>query len=95
MIVAWDPVTLDCAGGPELAVTYHVLESAIRQVGQGVNADGSPAPIYATDPWVDVVDTTAAGAVVLLPDPAVGDCALVDVEATDAAGNSSLSCAGP
>ena len=93
MILSWDAVTLDCRGGVEAAIVYSVRRSQIRIVGYGVNLDGSPAPLYAVDPWINSLSTVDTQVTLPIADPPVGECVLLDIEATDAAGNvSSDSC---
>ena len=87
MILSWTAVTVDCRGGAETAIVYSVRKSQIRIVGYGVNLDGSPAPLYAVDPWIENLTTVNTQVAIPIADPPVGEAVLLDAEATDAAGN--------
>ena len=76
----WDPVLLDCAGNPESAVVYRLNEAEIVASGQ------PPA-------WREVLQTPETSTLYEPTVPALGNVTLIDIEATDAAGNRSEDCA--
>lgn len=89
LLLSWSAVTLDCAGRPELAVTY-VVPAAIGAMTFvawcPLDLDGNAQRCAV---WTDVSVQTA-GLSVTLPDPAVGEVLLwKDPVTEDAAGNRS------
>lgn len=89
----WDPALLDCAGNAESpGIIYRVKASRIVIAGWALDAEGQPVPLYAVTNWSEVDRTSEPASGYVLPDPPVGEISIVDVEATDAAGNMSEDC---
>ena len=90
--LSWDAATLDCVGGLESPVLYHVLTSEIVITGEVMGEDGTLYPLYARTSWAQVAATPDTFITLNVPTPPVGHITLIDIEATDEAGNSSLAC---
>lgn len=94
LILSWDPVALNCAGGPEMIDHYSVTSLAALIVGwTEPNADDpAPEPIYGFGPGPVVPDVPAGPAPsVVLPavSPPVGGVFYFTPIAIDRAGNRS------
>lgn len=93
MIWNWMPPIVDCAGMPEQsALVYRGMVSQLVIVGEIINLDGEPVPIYQHLEPVEAFRTPETIQEYELPTPAVGEVALLSIEATDEAGNGSEDC---
>lgn len=99
-LLCFNPVTTDCAGGPEIVVRYPIATAATLLIGWTAPTpeQPDPQPIYMSAPGpaiADVMPGPARLCVELLADPPLGSVYFYAPGAVDGVGRSSSACASP
>ena len=93
----WDPVLVNCAGGPEVVAYYSILAALLSVTRDAWCSDGGGGEFWCGNyglliSWQEVAQSTTTCSMWDVPVPPVGAVWMINVEAVDQAGNSSMAC---